>query len=73
MLPINTLREIQKLFPTHASILDDWQRKFTDDQIKRLEKWGDDVHLSEKQAVALQKILTVLQKAEVEGEQGSEA
>ena len=73
MLPINTLREISKLFPTHASILDDWQRKFTDDQIKRLEKWGDETRLSEKQGAALQKILTALQKAEAEGAQGGEA
>ncbi len=63
MLPTTALREIQKLFPTHADALDDWQRNFVQDQIARFEKWGDDIRLSEKQAAALQKALGVLQKA----------
>lgn len=62
MLPVNTLRQIQTLFPTHAGALDDWQRSFASDQIQRLEKWGDDIRLSDKQAAVLQKILVAMQK-----------
>lgn len=63
MLPINALREVAKLFPNHAGALDDWQRQFIADQLARLEKWGDDIRLSEKQCVALRKALAVMQKA----------
>lgn len=62
MLPVNTLREVAKLFPDHQDALDEWQRQFVTDQISRLEKWGDDVRLSEKQAAVLQKCLQALQK-----------
>lgn len=63
MLPVNTLRQIQKLFPTHAAALDDWQRGFIQDQLARLDRWGDDIRLSEKQAAVLDKALTVMKKA----------
>ncbi len=63
MLPVNTLRQIQKLFPTHAHALDDWQRGFIQDQLARLDRWGDDIRLSEKQAAVLDKALTVMKKA----------
>lgn len=63
MLPINTLREVAKLFPTQSSALDGWQRQFVQDKIARLEKWHDDVRLSEKQGVALQKALDTMKKS----------
>ena len=63
MLPINTLRQIQTLFPTHAAALDDWQRGFIQDQLRRLEKWQDEIRLSDKQDAVLQKILAAMQKA----------
>jgi hypothetical protein len=65
MLPgkINTLREIAKLFPTRADALDDWQRAFVRDQLQRLEKWGQDIRLSEKQAAALDKALSAMKAA----------
>ncbi|MDD4887642.1 MAG: hypothetical protein PHO64_12090 [Thiomonas sp.] len=63
LLPVNTLREIQKLFPTHAAALDDWQRGFVQDQLARLEKWQDDIRLSDKQVAVLEKVLTAMQKA----------
>jgi len=63
MLPLDTLREIAKLYPTRANALDDWQREFVQDQLARLEKWGDDIRLSEKQAAALSKALDAMQAA----------
>ena len=63
LLPINTLREIAKLFPDHQDCLDDWQRGFCTDQISRLNRWGDEIRLSEKQAAVLQKCLQTLQNA----------
>lgn len=63
MLPINTLRQIQTLHPQHAAALDTWQRGFLKDQLARFEKFGDDTHVSEKQAAALEKALATLQKA----------
>lgn len=63
MLPINTLREISRLHPQHAAALDSWQRGFVSDQLKRFEKFGDDTHISEKQAAALEKCLLAMQKA----------
>ncbi len=73
MLPINTLREIQKLFPTHSARLDEWQTGFVRDQLQRLEKWNDEIRLSEKQGAALQKILGTLQKADAEAAGGEQA
>lgn len=60
---IDTLRQVADLFPKHADRLDDWQRSFITDQLARLEKWGDEIRLSEKQGVALQKALAAMQKA----------
>jgi hypothetical protein len=60
---INTLREIAKLYPDRADALDDWQRSFCADQLQRLERWGDDIRLSEKQAAALSKALAAMQSA----------
>lgn len=67
---LDGLRQIAELFPARGGALDDWQRGFITDQLARLEKWGDDVHLSEKQGAMLQKILAAMQKAEGEGAQG---
>ncbi|CDW96339.1 MULTISPECIES: hypothetical protein [unclassified Thiomonas] len=67
MLPVNTLRQIAELFPTQSQNLDEWQRGFCQDQLARLEKWGDDIRLSEKQAAVLEKALSAMQK------QGGEA
>lgn len=64
--PIDTLRKISDLFPSQAQKLDDWQRQFCQDQLQRLEKWGDEIRLSEKQVAALEKILSTMQK---DGEQ----
>lgn len=64
VIPVNTLREIQKLVPTHAAAaLDNWQRGFVHDQLARLDRWGDDIRLSDKQAAVLQKILVAMQQA----------
>jgi hypothetical protein len=63
---INTLREIAKLYPDRADALDDWQRAFVRDQLQRLEKWGDDIHISDKQAAALDKALAAM-KAKAAG------
>ena len=62
MLPVNTLRQIQKLFPTHAHALDDWQRGFVSEQLSRLEKWGDDIRISAKQTAVLERALATMQK-----------
>lgn len=35
----------------------DWEKQFTVDQAARLEKWGDDLNLSEKQRAVLEKIV----------------
>jgi len=67
--PLDTLREIAKLYPTRSHALDDWQRQFLQDQLARLEKWGDDILLSDKQADALDKALTAMRKAGAGGEQ----
>ena len=64
MLPVNTVRQIQALFPTRAAALDDWQRGFIQEQMKRLEKWGDDIRISEKQAAVLEKALAAMQKSQ---------
>lgn len=64
MLPVNTLREISRLHPQHAAALDSWQRGFVQDQLARFEKFGDDTHISAKQAAALEKALAVMQKQE---------
>ena len=64
MLPVNTLRQISELFPSCAPRLDDWQRQFCQEQIARFQKWGDDIRLSEKQAVALDKALSAMQQKE---------
>jgi len=66
---LNTLLEIAKLYPSHSQFLDDWQRQFVQDQLQRLEKWGDDILLSDKQADALDKALTAMRKAGAGGEQ----
>lgn len=68
MHPVNTLREIAKLYPTRSHLLDDWQRAFVRDQLQRLEKWGDDTRLSEKQAAALSKALAAMQAAGAGGD-----
>ena len=70
MLPINTLRQIQSLYPAHSAALDAWQRGFVQDQLSSLEKFGDDTRVSEKQSQALEKCLIALQKAAVN--EGSE-
>ena len=62
MLPINTLRQVAELFPSRAARLDDWQRGFVQEQIARLDRWGDDVRISYKQAAALEKALAAMQK-----------
>ena len=64
MLPINTLRQIASLYPSHSFALDDWQRGFCQEQIARLQKWGDDVRLSDKQHAALEKALATMQQKE---------
>jgi len=66
---LNTLREIAKLYPSHSHALDDWQRQFVQDQLARLERWGDDILLSDKQAAALDKALNAMRKAGAGGEQ----
>ena len=66
--PLDTLREIAKLYPTRSHALDDWQRQFLQDQLARLEKWGDDIRLSEKQAAALDKALAAMQAAGAGGD-----
>jgi len=68
LLPVNVLREVARLFPDHADALDDWQRAFCQDQIARLEKWGDDVRLSDKQTAVLRRCLQVLQAADAGGD-----
>ena len=62
MLLINVLREISRLHPTHAAALDSWQQGFIKDQLQRFEKFGDDTHISQKQAAALEKALSAMQK-----------
>jgi hypothetical protein len=62
MLPVNALRQIAALYPTRAAALDHWQRQFVADQLARFEKWGDDIRLSEKQGLALEKALAAMQK-----------
>jgi transcription initiation factor TFIIIB Brf1 subunit/transcription initiation factor TFIIB len=73
-MPVSTLREIAKLFPTRAAdALDDWQRAFVRDQLQRLEKWGDDIRMSDKQAAALTKALAAMQSAAAAGGDGGDA
>lgn len=61
--PIDTLRQVAERFPTQSQKLDDWQRQFCQDQIARLEKWQDDIRLSEKQGLALAKALATMKKS----------
>ncbi|MGE0106626.1 MAG: hypothetical protein AB7S53_06610 [Thiomonas sp.] len=63
-LPVNTLRQVSELFPQRAAHLDTWQRGFCQEQIARLQKWGDDVRLSDKQHAALEKALAAMQQKE---------
>jgi hypothetical protein len=63
MHPVNTLREIAKLYPSHSHALDDWQRSFCADQLARLERWGQGIRISEKQAAALSKALIAMKAA----------
>jgi hypothetical protein len=65
---INTLREIAKLYPDRADALDDWQRAFVRDQLQRLERWGQGIRISAKQAAALDKALAAMQAAGAGGE-----
>ena len=64
LLPVNTLRQISTLFPARAEALDDWQRGFVQEQLQRLEKWGDDIRLSQRQHAALEKALAAMQQKE---------
>lgn len=64
MLPVNTLRQVAELFPERADRLDDWQRGFCQEQISRFQKWGNEIHLSQKQAAALEKALASMQQKE---------
>jgi hypothetical protein len=70
-MKINTLREIAKLYPSHSHALDDWQKSFCADQLQRLEKWGDDIRMSDKQAAALTKALAAMQAAGAAGAAGA--
>ncbi|MDY0331130.1 MAG: hypothetical protein RBR52_11640 [Thiomonas sp.] len=70
MLPINVLRQIQTLFPSQIAALDGWQQNFVRDQLQRFQKFGDDTHISEKQAQALEKCLTAMQKRAKGAEEG---
>lgn len=64
MLPVNSLREIARLFPAHQDRLDEWQRGFVADQLHRLEKWGDEIRISDKQSAVLEKALAAMQGGE---------
>ena len=54
---VKLIQEVQATFDSNPHGFNEWETKFVEDMISRLERWGDDVLISPRQEEVLEKLL----------------